>query len=1846
MIYILLFRFVQKLSSLCEFGSYFVILESPIGSPPSSRYCSHSSESYDSYYRQKINGGNYQSQKSDFFGKVSRISDRKSKEYFQNKPSNIFSPNESYKGHNSKRQNSVDSSSKSFLPPDKKKSLTRNDDITFKKVKDSYHERDIFLTTEKTLGRNKLEEENINYNLHLQDMRHSTIFASSNDRIEASTSEIKNLVEKPASSEPIEVINRQHAASNLHSQQKISSQVDKPKEYLFKDSKKYDDLTQQKLLLKQYKKNNAILAQNINTLYMLSQLNTASNMPVTGVNPQLISPMSPLTPNTHSIMSPLTSLAPSLKPVISPINVFSSNTTSTSNLFSLVSPSNKPSHSLTAEPEKHLKQTNSQSCAPSFGYEDMLIKKVKNGLGSSDLNVDHLILLKNAIDSTLRKKILEGSENNLSDSNPDVEGHTLIQKASLKTQIDADVMLKSSHLKSSKVIDCPSTVFHSTTTSLAGNFKSSYSLSSSFSKENSLVTAVEKPSKLSLSDYHNRRNRWNHNNYAKSSSLADSQLIKKDLSKSDLINTLACNNDAVSGHTTPRKSILKSQQLIEIGTLQKSGDDFPDKGKFDTNSTCVSDVKTIKNTDIEDEYLAFMKSINEASDNEKKKLNSNFLNNKSDNGKNKSDASVSSNKRPFLLESSVKSYQNLQESQSEMFENTNELVEPLAFNSIRADRPSATVTLQRAKLEIKSKQMDITPILAPSLHKSSSRTSLTTITEKKEKSLKNEVDLHVVADKVLPIILSTALDGSEAANTAATNKSVSGVNTSPDKQQMKNHKKSLVSTNSSIEAIPFIKNSKVLHLNQHKGGAKESKKNNGTTQHLKITELSQLDSKKSNKKEITETPYSFPVKETRKETCKKKSHTESIDSECNGASKEKSKLSKPIVLDEKLRASLPIVKSVKSSKKTDLSLPKTCTPDNKINQGTSCVTEYTKPAKTCIPDNKINQGSHVTEYTKPAKKDTKKYHVDSTLEPILKQQTPKSENIERKLDSGQISPQIKNFSKTKKDKRSLKIVIKTKKNVTELFYKPDEEMVVEPVVPESALVPINLEEIKEESHENKKPVFDPELEPLVLGKRRSKATLKKKAFYEYLKKREERHKAAKAAAERSVKKEAAKHLKKKVKKSLLKQDFVKKDTSFTSSVGSLNDDITNNDPNNPINLIQSSACSIQSVFQKSTNYQCKKCEDSFATMRALTKHLLVHSSFLLVPQNKKTEILQTLVAKEREFVCVICSEKFQCLSELNAHISKIHPEKTFQCNKCTHNFVSPEECCYHLMNQHGMNYEDASLASSGNGLKSEHQKTLEIEKRPLLSFKLYDNRVPSQSEALTKKVSGASKIIKAKEVIKKVKKVKRNLENQLKSTNNTKSKKNDELLVSLPLAPDRKSINSSCIGDLSKASNKAKKVAFYDQVESVFRVKPGYVKNDKPLKENEGVKQSLPLDVSLSNNAPEDIHNHGKANPENLTETQILKKDIKSPNSKNFDLVSIVKKNIVEDFEKLQDEENEKQKIKAQFDCAERTARMLIRNQRKSSTDTHKNKDYNSSSEFSKDYITIEQLDALKVKVRVKTSDKPENVNTVDINNLETDIVAPNNKRSRKSKKRKFNRKKTSQKSSDQPTRKRKKYYVYEHELYNMQTEPNLLNSLSFDSSSFGKSSLAGLFIENENDKILATYNNLDYDPDYDYSKDAEDVFLTEDEITSSLLTLNDSSINADTLSRIKESFLRVVEHDVMLILEDMVTLVARQLEPTLKKPDINERNQISIKSQTYQSIVCFTPCPSFEHEYFFQSLKDFHTNISQECAIPSKQLNPISIKSQTCQSIVSFTPCPSFEHEDFHTNISQECVIPSKQLN
>ncbi|XP_065653318.1 uncharacterized protein LOC136080505 isoform X2 [Hydra vulgaris] len=2011
------FLFPKSVPSIFLGGNNFAKVEKPekdysltkelIGTSGTSHY-------YDvtKNYKNEVNCEKYNMNKRD--SRVIKIPDRKLNDSYQysHQSSNISpsSPKSSHKDRSSLRHTVFDTNHYNFSShsENEKYSKIKNESTL---ITQKINTSPTSFPDSRNLSHQKFYEENINYNLHFQDLRKKSISSRNTTRTEGS--EI-NITKKGSVSEPILLQGNatEDSNSSTHSQQKPFYHSTKEKY----DSQKNEDLVQQKMLLMQYKKNNAILAQNINTLYMLNQLNTATNIPVMGINPQLISPISPLTADSNQTVLPLASFGPSLNHVVSPSNVFTSDFKSQSNLFaSLVSPCNQSQSSppaseiylrnlkqktdrLSSPPQsfppasevylKSLKLKTDQlsslnhqpSCLPS-GYDNSVINKIQF------TDVEELIFLKNAVDTTLQKKF-SGSENNLSALNG-FDGQSATHSVKSLSKPPAPYSKPSAPSEN----------------------KSSFSINLT---KNSLVSSNEKPSKLSLSDYHSRRNQWNFNEPTKSSSMShNNNRLVKSQSQSGITNNF--NTDQ-----TPPVKLALNEKLLTVNKTPELSNIDSSKETFCTISTDFSDEKK-ENTHIEDEYLEFMKSITGLDI---------IDNNKDDKDIHDKDTQSS----PIL--NKIQSLQYLPENKSDtLLKNNNKVVEQFAFNSIRADTPSATVTLQQAKNSSKFKQSisetqlfnnnkllseksenvlkiepDVTNNVSPFVSTTkASETQVTTMdtSEAKKtnmqqktkytKSLVLAKSVETLSVPVNPKVEKTSQLGKNKDNIVKVIKQQKGAakvekkisnqvkgdkkmpfqqkadvkaekgsqqhqqkgedvvklilqlqqqkdnakveKTKPPQQNPKIEKPPLnpkiektqqplqQKDNSKIEKTKQLPQQKdfskvekipqqhkqkadekvekelhhdkgydivklilqlqqqkddakvenvtqshlhktdekidqalpdqqkaddklenlsqkgdkvvklVLQLHQKKDDAKETV-NNEKSLFLKDKELNPLDILTLSKKKLLVTDQSsmLPAKKKVKtdipsltaskinkpvnlcsflktqvkEILKKKDMAKNFANESKSKCKEindnikENQVLKPITSHRKSEPNLVATEN-------NITLEETLTEPNrnvktsvnkidtilelKTNQEilTTTIIEPSKnvrkSSKKVDKAAKINQ-QVLTTRTKESNKDDKKIsikvgtnfkenkddltntaeydkndnksHIDTTSK-VNQKNLINNKSVKCKLPSEEESNHS-DFCEKVPEKANLKLVIKTKGHVTELLCKPD-VVAKQNSVTETSATSIDSEKMnKKESQKISNTEFDPEVEPLVLGKRRSKATLKKKAYYEYLRKREARHKAAKEAAEKQRRladaEKQAKHLKK---KEVLKHNqtlqAIKDNENLKSFVSCLKEGNNNDDAkvsfshssNDLFTLIQSSD-SNQSVFQKGVTYQCKKCKDCFTTISSLTKHILVHEKLSNLEQIRNVNTPND----KKTFVCVLCSKSHD-----------------------TH-FVTIQDYCFHLMSQHSLSYEKASDTIIKNNLIPKHPKKFPKPKKKNLDIRpLSGSEVLSQNETNNKKPNGASKIIKAKEVVMRIKKL--NLENQLKSVNNFKI--NNEQIPDVQVSLENENINSTKVSVFSlsdavsnsKSSNNVTK-----KTESVYSVNTDYVKNDK----QEINDLDLPLsELSLNKH---DILDVSKEIPENVLESQTSKK---VTNSKNCDPFDVNKVDTTEGFE---NKEEEKERIKSQFISAERTARTLVRNQRKNLSKTHKN--VHSSSDSRKDYITIEQLDALKVKVRVKTTIANE---TVSINgSSEADnLVITNNKRSKKSKKRKLNHKKTSKKPSDQPVKKRKKYYVYEHELYNMQTEPNLINSFGIDSSNFSKTSdfksntdftnLSGLFNESENEKILATYKNINYDSDYDYKNQAEDVFvskdifLTEDEITSSLLTLNDNSIDADTLERIHESYLRVVQYDVKQTLDDIITLITKQLEASIK-PDKVCRSM--------------TPCPYLDHEYFFQSKTDFQISTSK----------------------------------------------------
>ena len=275
--------------------------------------------------------------------------------------------------------------------------------------------------------------------------------------------------------------------------------------------------------------------------------------------------------------------------------------------------------------------------------------------------------------------------------------------------------------------------------------------------------------------------------------------------------------------------------------------------------------------------------------------------------------------------------------------------------------------------------------------------------------------------------------------------------------------------------------------------------------------------------------------------------------------------------------------------------------------------------------------------------------------------------------------------------------------------------------------------------------------------------------------------------------------------------------------------------------------------------------------------------------------------------------------------------------------------------------------------------------------------------------------------------------------------------------------------------------------------------------------------------------------------------------------------------------------IKQKFEKAERTARMLVRNQRRSTDDKPVKKKVSTSELDSENQQG--KVEPIKLKVHIKMSDYVTETTAIIHSPLsKIKQVTDQNKFANKQKTNKT-KKKTKAKTQEavdenketttdsansatsssisgveiteaSPTvplepqsgkpnithskRKRKKFYIYEDELIQANKDPPFLNE-SFDSGLGGLNSrLENLSTppsdsENEQANLLRQF---DFDASQDYQCQAEDVFITSDDLLLSLMTLADVSVDLESKRLIEESRAHEVKRIVSMKLDEIVTNV------------------------------------------------------------------------------------------------------------
>ena len=810
------------------------------------------------------------------------------------------------------------------------------------------------------------------------------------------------------------------------------------------------------------------------------------------------------------------------------------------------------------------------------------------------------------------------------------------------------------------------------------------------------------------------------------------------------------------------------------------------------------------------------------------------------------------------------------------------------------------------------------------------------------------------------------------------------------------------------------------------------------------------------------------------------------------------------------------------------------------------------------------------------------------------------------------------------------------------------------------------------------------------------------------------------------------------------------------------------------------------ILHKVRTYDCSKCDEKFATMRALTKHLHVHDDAQRVissyrphdcdkcgekfeTENQLLVHLRLHEMKETDYICAICSVKYQHLSELYQHIAKSHPEEKQQvlrCSDCGTCFNQLGEFRIHLLKVHKMNSKEASLACRNKGVLPEEYKQAEAEKLRLIEAKKRakglllrsgatikksrkvtnnDNTMKNRRKGnISKTTAGA---IKAKAVIHKRKQMKRILRNASTRIsprkNNSESITLDTVSISTTNSLLSESLNASNIIDTQVHSTDASteqtlenKENFQQKLLSMSEsvkekdlpaanqeiVKQNAVSLDKqeneeqksvPLEQQEDVKKTKSVkrkanlkgkkvglhqkvaSVFKANLLSKGEHNISrkrkllKVKPNDETKKEIPKKDEEKDASVEsqtslpsalleniFDRVELVKpvitesqsqtitptpdavtdanqlalkkNHLVEDFEKLRVEEEQK-RLKLKFESAERTARMLIRNQRRKSDDApnkskHRKLSEKITSKIGNTITTIERIEPLKVKVHVKMMDFVTPA-TEESNEKLDNSQQKNTGRRRKGKKRYFRSKSKETDVSTQSKRKRSKYYVYEDELLASRREQLHVLDDSVDSGIGSFSSSRGLSPYNDSDtEQYVLPPDIDYDKEYDYlQRKKEEIFLTEDDIMSSLMTLSGCIIEPQIRERMEQVYEKEIHREVTETLVEMLSSIDDS--KVAEKPF-----ELSIPNfETFKGRFKFPEniSKSKDNEVVVDVLDSIISKITRTLDGPATSnkttINGCSERTFTDLDTPCYTPSPTSDHDYFQFSTGS-CVQAKKE--
>jgi len=313
--------------------------------------------------------------------------------------------------------------------------------------------------------------------------------------------------------------------------------------------------------------------------------------------------------------------------------------------------------------------------------------------------------------------------------------------------------------------------------------------------------------------------------------------------------------------------------------------------------------------------------------------------------------------------------------------------------------------------------------------------------------------------------------------------------------------------------------------------------------------------------------------------------------------------------------------------------------------------------------------------------------------------------------------------------------------------------------------------------------------------------------------------------------------------------------------------------------------------------------------------------------------------------------------------------------------------------------------------------------------------------------------------------------------------------------------------------------------------------------------------------------------------------------------------------------------LKKKIGKAERAVRVLMRNQRKVSTDKD---DEPTSTKWSTtnrnsqhQTVELEQVEPLKVKLHIKMADLVTEATAVmplpveqqaeeedeeaATANKTTKKNRRNNRRrnfgsARKRSQRNINKENASANQQQQtpaqqqhPRRKKSKYYVYEDELYatkiaaaaavqSHHKDPTRNSIRLRDSSPYKNSPVR----ETEVDFDILPID-IDFDSEFDYSKrKSEEVYLSVDDILSSLITLSDACVNEDELQEMHDARHRKITDCVRHTVDDLLDQICPCDQDELIVREVVEElvEKVDTLTKVDQELKSCTPSPSPDHDY------------------------------------------------------------------